>query len=87
MIGATLSGTATPDGVNAGRYTLPLSIVTDVCEEADLNAVIYQASGGQLFWMDEDEESLSLGSFQQQASLAGLRAVKKTMAKPKRKTC
>jgi hypothetical protein len=86
-VGATFSGTATPDGTNPGRYTMPLAITTGVCSGADLGAIIYQASGSQLLWMDEDEGSLSLGSFQQQGSLTGLPAAKKALPKAKRRAC
>jgi hypothetical protein len=49
--------------------------------------VIYQASGAQLFWLDEDEngESVFLGSLQQQGSLIALPAVQEAPAKTKSK--
>ena len=59
--GVTFAGTATPDGVNAGRYTLPLTITISGGSPNDFQVVIYQASGDQLYWMDEDGFSLSLG--------------------------
>ena len=75
------SGTATPDPLNAGRYTISLS-VTAGGASVPFQVVIYQASGGQLFWMDEDTSviypnnqigtSLFSGSLQQQGSLASL---------------
>jgi hypothetical protein len=84
--GVTFVGTATPDGVNAGRYTIPLAITIPGGSPVGLQVVIYQASGGQLFWMDEDGFSLFLGPLEQQV-LAGLHAAKRTGAntKPKRK--
>jgi hypothetical protein len=72
---ATFSGTATPDPANPGRYTMTL----DVSVKADptYSTVIYQADGGQLFWLDENKngDSVFLGSIQVQGSLSGLPAV------------
>jgi hypothetical protein len=72
----TFSGTAVPDGANAGRYTMKLNVT--VMADPSYNLAIYQANGGQLFWLDEDAnaESVFLGSLQQQGSLAGLPAAK-----------
>ena len=42
------AGTATPDGVTAGRYTIPLVATVVSGSPVTLNAVIYQASAGQL---------------------------------------
>jgi hypothetical protein len=77
------SGTLTPDPLNAGRYTIPLN-VTAAGASVPFQVVIYQASGGQLFWIDEDTTvtypndqigtSLFSGSLQQQGSLTGLPA-------------
>ena len=63
------SGTATADTVNPGRYIFPLTINGAT---TPLNVVMYQAGGGQLFWLDEDNDSLFLGSLQQQGSVSGL---------------
>ena len=76
--GVTFTGTATPDGVTAGRYTIPLLVGGTVT----LNAVIYQASGGQLTWVGIDPlTDLFLGSLEQQGSLSGMPAAKKGVAK------
>ena len=85
--GVPFAGTATPDGANAGRYTIPLNITAVAGSPVDFQVVIYQASGGQLFWMDEDNFSLFLGPLEQQGSLAGLHAARRSGAKskPKRK--
>ena len=82
---ATFSATASPDPVNAGRYTTRLDLT--VTADPGFAAVIYQASGGQLFWLDTDEngESVFLGSLQQQGSLTSLPAARKTPAKAKSK--
>jgi hypothetical protein len=69
--GATFTGTATPDVANVGRYTMaknPLTIIISGGTPQDFTMVIYQASGEQLFWMDEDATSLSLGFLEQQST-------------------
>jgi hypothetical protein len=85
--GVPFAGTATPDGTNAGRYTIPLNITAVTGSPVDFQVVIYQASGGQLFWLDEDSDSLFLGPIEQQGSLTGLHAARRAGAKskPKRK--
>jgi hypothetical protein len=84
--GVPFAGTATPDGTNAGRYTIPLNITAVAGSPVDFQVVIYQASGGQLFWMDEDNLSLFLGPIEQQGSLTGLHAARaEANSKPKRK--
>jgi hypothetical protein len=56
--------------------------VTISADPATYNSVIYQADGGQLFWIDEnaDGNSVFLGSLQQQGSLTGLPAAQKGAA-------
>jgi hypothetical protein len=50
----------------------------------DFELSIYQANGGQLFWLNEDYSGVFLGSLQQQGSLTGLPpAAIKTSAKLK----
>ena len=82
---AKFSGTISPDRVNVGRYTTTLGV--NVAADPDYTMVIYQASGAQLFWLDEDEngESVFLGSLQQQGSLIALPAVQEAPAKTKSK--
>jgi hypothetical protein len=64
-----------PDGVNPGRYTIstaggPLAIATVGGWSTNYyNVVIYQANGGQLFWIDENSMSVFLGTLQQQGAL------------------
>jgi hypothetical protein len=84
---AKFSGTATPDADNAGRYTIKLGITATGEGAVNFVTVIYQASGGQLFWLDEDKngESVFLGMLQQQGSLAGLPSAKGVRAKNKSK--
>lgn len=83
--GVTFSGTAVADTNNVGRYTIPLAITAGAGSPIDFQVVIYQASGGQLFWLDEDDFSLFLGSLQQQGSLTGLPAARRSAAKTKPK--
>jgi hypothetical protein len=82
---ARFSGTASPDPLNPGRYRIPLDVA--LTADPDFTVVIYQASGGQLFWLDESAngESVFLGSLQQQGSLTGLPAAQKAWAKTKSK--
>jgi len=83
------SGTATPDPMNAGRYTIPLTI-TAGGSSPSFQAAIYQASGGQLFWVEDDAwvtspstqsnmvfMSVFSGALQQQGSLTDLPAARK----------
>jgi hypothetical protein len=81
--GVAFSGLATPDIDNLGRYTIPLLINPGVCSGVTFNQVVYQASGEQLLWMDEDGQGMSLGFIEQQGSLTGLSAAKRTMTTAK----
>jgi hypothetical protein len=84
--GVKFSGTAVADTSNPGRYTIPLAVTVGTDSPVDLSVVIYQASGGQLFWLDEDSSDLFLGSLQQQPeSLTGLPAARRAAAKNKPK--
>jgi hypothetical protein len=82
---AKFSGTVSPDPVNAGRYKILLGVT--ITGDPDYTVVIYQASGGQLFWLDVDEsgESVFLGSLQQQGPLTAIPATRKAAAKTKAK--
>jgi hypothetical protein len=83
--GAPVTGTADPDLVNIGRYTMfasPLGIAIGDQAATLFDVVIYQADGGQLLWMEEDVDSLFGGSIQQQI-LPTPTAVKKTAAETK----
>jgi hypothetical protein len=92
----TFSGTPLADGTNPGRYSMlstnttpnPLAVlINGVPGSFDL--VLYQASGGQLFWLQYDTTNTSvfLGPLEQQGSLTGLSAARRAGAKskPKRK--
>jgi len=90
--GSTFAGTLIPDPSNAGRYTMfasdptpnPLAMTVGA-NTTDFSVAVYQASGGLLFWMDEDTFSgmAFLGVLQQQGSLNGLPAARKTGGKTK----
>jgi hypothetical protein len=85
--GVSLTGTATPDGVNLGRYTMlssPLAVNISGLGVSDLSVVIYQASGDQLIWMEEDTNSLFGGTIQQ-SNLPAPAAIKKAAVKAKPK--
>jgi hypothetical protein len=74
---ATFSGSPVADAGEGsdGRYTLnatPLAVTVGQNAAVSLDMVIYQASGTQLFWLNEDSDSLSLGPLEQQGSLSGL---------------
>jgi hypothetical protein len=87
----TFAGTAVADNSNQGRYTMTGVGALDVQfgggNEEDYSTVVYQANGGQLLWMeiDNDASSVFAGSIQQQGSLTGLpqSAAKKAAAKAK----
>lgn len=86
--GATSSGdkfTGTPlaDTNHPGRYTMTsgkdsLATIIEGVAGPKFDMVIYQASGGQLFWLDYDNTltTVSLGPLEQQGSLTGLLAAK-----------
>jgi hypothetical protein len=69
---ATFAGTAVPDSAHAGRYTIRLGVKVEA--DPSYTTAIYQANGGQLFWLDEDSngQSVFFGSLEQQGSLMGL---------------
>jgi hypothetical protein len=80
----TFTGNPTPDGSNPGRLTM---LSTDAAPGGSLiasigaspftefDAVVYQASASQLFWIEFDFDSVFLGSLEQQGSLTGVPAV------------
>jgi hypothetical protein len=72
-VAATVAATPSPDTTNVGRYLpSPLAVTVGESQAVNFNVVIYQASGTQLFLLDEDGDSISLGPIEQQGSLAGL---------------
>jgi hypothetical protein len=89
------SGTPLADTNNPGRYTMspgnnppnPFQLFFNYgVPTRDLDLVIYQASGGQLFWLETDNNGVWLGTLQQQGPLTGMPAARKAAAKSKRKS-
>lgn len=64
-LAVALTGTAAADAANPGRFTLPLTIALGATPPA-LNFVIYQASTGQLLWVETDTAQYVSGSIEQQ---------------------
>ena len=86
--GNTFTGTPLADTKHPGRYTInSLASMIDGAAGPDFDMVIYQASGGQLFWLDYDNTltTVSLGPLEQQGSLTGLPAVAMPAAKSRTK--
>jgi hypothetical protein len=79
--GVTFTGTFVPDTTNPGRYTMSPLQLTIGSVTPTFNLAVYQANGGQLFWLNEDSNTVFLGSLQQQGSLIGLPATRKGPAK------
>jgi len=87
--GVTFAGTPLADTGNPGRYTFSSSNPTPNPLNMTVNGttipfdvVLYQASGGQLLWMNEDSTltSVFFGGLQQQGSLSGIPGVRKGAA-------
>ena len=88
--GDTFTGTPLPDPANIGRYSMLSTNVPANSLDASIDGgvgtfdlIVYQASGGQLFWMEWDGTDVSgfSGLVEQQGSLAGLPATRKPAAK------
>jgi hypothetical protein len=87
--GDTFSGTPLADGAHPGRYSMlstngtpnPLATVIDG-SSFNFNVILYQANGGQLFWLNYDttQNSVFSGPLQQQGSLTELPASRKPLA-------
>jgi hypothetical protein len=79
--GVKFGATPLADSSNPGRYTLSATNPTPNPLRVNVNGTvsrfevaIYQATGGQLFWVDEDSTCAFLGFLQQQGSLSGMPA-------------
>ena len=81
-------GTPLADTSNPGRYTMfstnptsnPFNIsILEIVTPFDV--VVYQASGDQLFWMNEDPISVFVGSLETQGWTAGFLATRQPAAK------
>ncbi|HKS81899.1 MAG TPA: hypothetical protein VJR23_10385 [Candidatus Acidoferrales bacterium] len=76
--GVTFGGTLAPDGANPGRFDLsPLNMTFSGGAPIALTVSVYQASGGQLFWIEEGASSVFSGQLQQQPANPTFPAVKK----------
>jgi hypothetical protein len=85
-LAATFADSAVPDPSNHGRYTVStLAATLSGAGTQDFSVVIYQASGTQLYWIEEDDAGDFLGTFEQQGSLTGMPAVRKPVANPQLK--
>jgi hypothetical protein len=88
--GVSFSGPTQADTSNPGRYTLfstnttpnPFKIKIPTVPATPLDVAIYQASGGELLWLNEDASNLFFGLLQQQGSLSGIPTKKAAAAKP-----
>ena len=81
----TFTSPITPDTANLGRYAIsPFSVtVQTVTTPIPYLAVVYQASGGQLFWLEDGADgqtSVFGGQLQQQTLPLGAAAAKKAAA-------
>ena len=64
--GLIFGGTASPDGENPGRYSIDALFRTATnTGNVSVNAAIYQAYAGQLFWVGVGEDALFGGSLEQ----------------------
>lgn len=77
--GVKFGDTPLPDPGNPGRYTMSATNSKPNPLRVNVNGTVtrfevalYQATGGQLFWVNEDVTSTFLGSLQQQGSLTAL---------------
>jgi hypothetical protein len=64
-LGVAISGTATADPANPGRFTLPLTVALTPTSPA-LTFVVYQASTGDLVWVETDTTQYVSGTIEQQ---------------------
>lgn len=88
-LSASFTSPIVPDGANLGRYAIsPFSVTVDsVTTPIPYLATVYQASGGQLFWMEDGADgqaSVFNGQIQQQTLPLGGDA-KKAAAKSAQK--
>jgi hypothetical protein len=64
-LGVSIAGTLTADTNHAGRFTLPLTVAIGTNPVA-LNFVVYQASSGELIWVETDATQYASGTVEQQ---------------------
>jgi hypothetical protein len=86
--GSTFTSTPLADATNPGRYsmlstnTTPNALAATIGGASEtFDVIMYQASGGQLFWLEYDNNGVWIGPLEQQGSLSGLPLARKTPAK------
>jgi hypothetical protein len=85
--GNTFQGVPLADGGNPGRYSMlistenPLVATVNGTPPFNMNVVIYQVSGGQLYWLEFDPNGVFVGPLESQAAPA--KNVKETVKKAK----
>jgi hypothetical protein len=89
--GATFTGTPLADGANPGRYSMlstnlpPNPLVATInATPFNFNLVMYQASGGQLYWLEYDFNSVFVGPLELQAFGGASKTGKKKAAAQKK---
>ncbi len=92
--GSTFSSIPLADTTNPGRFSMLATNTTPNPLAATINSVlgsfdvvVYQASGAQLYWLNYDTgfATVFVGPLEQQGSLTGLPAVRKSAAKAQTK--
>ncbi len=84
--GTSFTSTLVSDGLAQGRYLLdPINVIVgDGAATITYQAVIYQANGGQLFWLEnaaDENDSVFTGQIQQQTLPLGASARKAAVKK------
>ena len=93
VTGATFTATPLPDSLHAGRFSMsstntPANPLVPAIGAyvTPFDAIVYQASASQLFWLEWDGTSVFVGPIEGQTSLTGIPAVarsEKAQAKQK----
>lgn len=61
----SFTGSAVPDESNPGRYDInPLVLASPEIDTINMRVGVYQASGGQLYWVETDEDTYFGGSLE-----------------------
>jgi len=84
---ATFNGTATPDPINVGRFTIdPLTIAANDAsfDTVTPNVTVYQASASQLVWIEMDDDSFWSGPLETSTVFSDDAIKAKTKAKIKK---
>ncbi|HVI11179.1 MAG TPA: hypothetical protein VND65_23070, partial [Candidatus Binatia bacterium] len=72
----SFSGTAVADLSHPGRYTMPLStsLTVSAGDDTPFSVVLYPGSSGELFWLENDSDSVFAGALAPLGSLTGIPA-------------